>query len=82
MRYKCACCGNYTLIEKHDDICPVCYWQEDIVQEKYPDFEGGANEVNLKQERENYKIFDVSDKMFIDKVRKPFSNELPENNLG
>ena len=82
MRYQCACCGNYTLIEEHDCICPVCRWQEDIVQEKYSDFEGGANEVNLKQARENYKMFSVSDKKAISRARKPFSGELPENNLG
>ena len=80
MCYKCSCCGYYTLIEEYDDICPVCRWQGDIVQEEDPDFEGGANEESLNQARENYKIFGASNRKFVDKVRKPLHEELPENN--
>ena len=81
MRYECSCCGNYTLREESDDICRVCLWQEDIVQREDPKFGGGPNYgVSLNQARENYKEFGVSDLRFIDNVRRPFDEELPENN--
>jgi len=80
LRYKCSCCGYYTLIEKYDDICPVCRWQEDIVQKEDLDFKGGANEVSLNQARDNYKLFEVSDEKFAGRARKPLSKELVENN--
>lgn len=80
MRYKCSCCGCYTLREESDDICRVCAWQEDIVQRKDPDYVSGPNEVSLNQARKNFKLFGVSEKRFIGKGRKPFAEELPENN--
>ena len=80
MRYKCSCCENYTLKEESDEVCQVCYWQEDIVQREDPDFEGGANEESLNQARKNYSTFGAFNREFIDKVRKPLYGELPENN--
>ena len=80
-KYKCPCCGYYTLPElRLYDICPVCNWEDDIVQFQDPDFEGGANEESLNQARENYKDFGAINKKYIDEVRKPLSEELPENN--
>ena len=81
MRYKCSCCGNYTLREESDVVCQVCYWQEDIVQREDPDFEGGANEESLNQARKNYNIWGAYNADFVDKVRKPSHEELPENNI-
>ena len=83
MRYKCECCGYYTLTEESKgnyNICPVCFWEDDIVQLEDPDFSGGANEESLNQARNNYVKFGASDKKFLNKVRKPQYNELPENN--
>jgi hypothetical protein len=45
---KCACCGYYA-VPGYFDICRVCEWQQDDVQENDPDFEGGANEMSLNQ---------------------------------
>lgn len=81
MKYKCSCCGFYTLREESDDICQVCAWQEDIVQREDPDFVGGPNEVSLNQARENYMLFGASEKRFIGKGRKPLAEELPKNNV-
>lgn len=83
MLYKCECCGCYTLPEESTgnyNICPVCYWEDDIVQIEDPDFQGGANEESLNQARNNYKIFGACSRKFIDKVRKPYCKELPEKN--
>jgi hypothetical protein len=34
MKYKCLCCGNYTLPVEPEAavafICPVCYWENDV----------------------------------------------------
>lgn len=82
MRYRCDCCGYYTLEHKRDDICPVCEWQEDIVQKNELDSTGGANyEISLNEAKKNYKKFGVFNKKYIKDVRKPLPEELPENNL-
>lgn len=83
MLFKCECCGYYTLPEEsrgNYNICPVCFWEDDIVQLEDPNFEGGANEESLNQARSNYLHFGVSHKKFIGKVRKPFDYEFPPKN--
>ena len=34
------------------EICPVCFWEDDGVQSKDPDFRGGANKGSLNEARE------------------------------
>ena len=81
MKFQCPCCGYYTLPESRlYDICPVCNWEDDYSQFHNPDFEGGANDESLNQARKNYQEYGVSDKKFIDKIRKPLYDELPEKN--
>ncbi|MCL2474886.1 MAG: hydrolase [Chloroflexi bacterium] len=58
-KYKCACCGNYTLDSEAIgtfEICPTCFWEDDIVQLDNPEYEGGANKVSLNQAKESYKM--------------------------
>ena len=53
---KCACCDKYVLTASSAyEICPVCGWQEDDVQNDDPTFEGGANDMSLNQAREAYR---------------------------
>ena len=46
----CKCCGFRT-VEYYFDICEVCGWQQDDIQEDDPNFEGGANKLSLNQYR-------------------------------
>ncbi|EJL29757.1 hypothetical protein PMI05_01372 [Brevibacillus sp. BC25] len=58
MKYTCPCCGYKTFDLKPPgtvDICPVCYWQDDLHQYFDPDFEGGANNLSLRQSQEALK---------------------------
>jgi len=82
MLYRCECCGFYSLPEESagsDNICPVCYWQDDLVQLEDINFEGGANGVSLNKARKNYALFAASEDKFTGNVRKPLYHELPEN---
>lgn len=79
MRFRCPCCGFYTLPEPAGgsyNICPVCWWEDDPVQMDDEDFEGGANKVSLRQAKKNYMAFGASDERFIDKVREATEDEL------
>lgn len=79
MRYKCPCCGYYTLDHIANgsyDICPVCFWEDDIVQNEDPSFEGGANEPCLIQTRKNFQNFSASEFRLVQHVRKPLPEEL------
>ena len=51
--HKCAVCG--ASVEAYD-ICEVCGWQDDDVQNSKPDFRGGANIMSLNEAREAYRL--------------------------
>ncbi len=53
---QCSCCGQYTL-EKDSifEICKVCGWQDDGLQNDNPDYKGGANKMSLNEAKEAYK---------------------------
>jgi hypothetical protein len=48
----CACCGLPTLPSGSVyEICPLCGWQDDGVQNDDSDFAGGANDQSLNDYR-------------------------------
>lgn len=52
--HPCPCCGFRTLAEEERgsfDICPVCTWEDDLVQYHDPDYRGGANGESLNEAR-------------------------------
>lgn len=52
----CPVCGQYEFEERgSDDICEICGWQDDIVQELNPDEECGENQMSLNQAKEAWK---------------------------
>lgn len=51
----CPVCGSYRFSEKGAyEICPVCGWEDDPVQFKDPDYEGGANGKSLNEARREW----------------------------
>ena len=45
---NCPICGEYEF-EEDFDICPVCEWQHDRVQEGDPTYWGGANDLCINE---------------------------------
>jgi hypothetical protein len=44
----CVCCGHSTAGELGSSaICPVCFWEDDLVQLRWPTLGGGANDASL-----------------------------------
>ena len=80
-RWPCACCGYLTLTEEPSgtyDICPVCFWEQDNVQEGDPSYWGGANRVSLNDARENFKRFGAVEERLVVSVREPTLDEKPD----
>lgn len=79
MKYKCPCCGYYTFDYEPNGsygICPVCFWEDDLIALDDPTFVGGANRVSLQQARLNYKEFGACEKEMLQYVREPNLDEL------
>lgn len=84
-KYKCPCCGFYTLESDAGDgplgeICDVCFWEYDPVAHNKPDKLLGANHITLNEAKKNFQMYGVSEPKFKNKIRKPYKEELPENN--
>ena len=79
-KYPCACCGFLTRLELSNrcyDICPVCFWEDDPVQNDDPEFSGGANIPSLNQARMNFKKYGAMEQRFVKNVRAPYMSEYP-----
>lgn len=57
-KFPCECCGflTYSYDPKGTfDICDICFWQQDDVQEEDPTYRGGANAECLEEAQERFK---------------------------
>ena len=62
MKYTCPCCGYNTFDEPVKgtyDICELCGWEDDLVQNEDPDYEGGANGICLREAQLEFSKEDV-----------------------
>lgn len=73
MNYTCACCGFQTHDEPpgSDEICPICFWQDDAVQLLDPWFSGGANKPNLADAQTTFARRGAVEERLLTHVRKP-----------
>lgn len=52
MKFTCPCCGFKTFDGEAIgtyEICELCNWEDDPIQNKDPDYEGGANGYSLRE---------------------------------
>ncbi|MFJ6780285.1 CPCC family cysteine-rich protein [Streptomyces yangpuensis] len=77
LKYPCVCCGRLTRDEPPGShlICPVCFWEDDILQLRWPDWAVGANRIALVEAQENYQAFGACDERSVEHVRPPLEDE-------
>ncbi len=52
---RCPVCGRYYFTEPRSyEICPVCGWEDDPSQKRWPDMAGGANKESLNEAIRKY----------------------------
>src|ERR1700682_1170637 len=76
-RYPCPCCG-YLVFNRPPgsyDVCPICFWEDDIVQLAFPMMSGGANALSLYAAQQNFERIHVSEELSLPNVRAPLSEE-------
>ena len=77
-KYKCPCCGYYTLgSERKFEICPVCFW-EDTCEIEDPNEYDECNNISLAEARKNFLRFGACKKNMKICCRKPKKNEKQE----
>ncbi|MGE0536251.1 MAG: CPCC family cysteine-rich protein [Pirellulales bacterium] len=55
----CPCCG-FRSISGEYEICAICFWTHDVVQERDPDRRNGANVVSLRDAQKNFDRYGCS----------------------
>lgn len=55
----------------YHDICPVCFWENDPIQNDDENYTGGANDISLLEARSNYRKFGAIKPKYIKNVRPP-----------
>ncbi len=76
-RYPCPCCGHLVFAEApgSDDICMVCFWEDDLGQLRWPHLEEGANAPSLATAQQNYAKHGAIEERFVGDVRPPNADE-------
>jgi len=71
-KVACPCCGYLVFDSRGDyEICPICSWEDDLVQIADPWFEGGANTPSLERSQRNFRTFGAKEERFAACVRDP-----------
>jgi hypothetical protein len=78
--FACPCCGFLTLCEGGGgtfEICPICYWEDDDLQNRDPSYPGGANTLSLREARANFLRYGAMMTEMLQFVRAPLPGERP-----
>lgn len=76
--FPCPCCGYQVFDEPPGsyDICGICFWEDDAIQLRWPDYRAGANRLSLIQAQAEYAKFGAMEHRFIGLVRQPDDGDL------
>ena len=81
MKYKCPCCGYYTLPAAKEEaisyICPVCFWENDVFVLSADEPSDENHGLTLNEGRKNFKSLGACRRDLLDYVRRPRKDELP-----
>lgn len=70
--FPCPCCGYLTMRDLGgSQICPICGWEDDLVQLRWVDWGGGANRPSLIEGQRNYERDGWCEETMVDHVRRP-----------
>jgi hypothetical protein len=75
-KLNCPCCGFLTLTVRYDwSICPVCFWEDDVVGTDVRDPLSPANNMRLSEGQKNYRLYGACRPDMVIHVRAPKPDE-------
>ncbi len=76
--FPCPCCGYRVFARQpgSNERCPVCLWEDDLAQLRFPRMPGSANGVSLEQAQHNFVEFGTAKRRYRGGGREPFDMEL------
>ena len=69
--FPCPCCGYLVFAEKPGsyEICPICFWEDDVSQLRFPTMGGGANRPSLREAQATFAEIGAIEERFLGHVR-------------
>ena len=83
VRYPCPCCGFLTILHVGAGppgtwaICPLCWWEDDLLQSRDPRLPRGANKMSLFEARADFEEWRRAGMPTDPHRRPPLPEELP-----
>ncbi len=80
-KFPCPCCG-YRVFQRqpgNHEKCPICLWEDDLAQLRFPRLPGSANHVSLEQGQQNYAEIGTAERRYRGEGRMPFDEETRES---
>lgn len=75
--FPCPCCGY--VVFRHPpgshETCPICQWEDDLAQLRFPRMPGSANAVSLEEAQHNYREFGAATRRHAIEARTPLEEE-------
>ena len=80
-KYPCPCCGYLVnaLPPGYHEVCPICQWEDELAQLRFPEMPGIANHVCLKEAQKNFINFGASEKLKTLQGRRPSTDDLRDS---
>jgi hypothetical protein len=76
-RSPCPCCGHVVHEGRPGSslICPICFWEDDLLQLRWPLYSGGANKISLIEAQRNFPAIGAKQVERVSLARPPLSGE-------
>ena len=76
-RHPCPCCGHLVFDREpgSHQYCPICRWEDNLVQLRFPRMPGAANTVSLQEGQSNYIAMGAAEKRRRSEVRRPTDDD-------
>ena len=76
-KFPCPCCGYRVFVYQpgSHEKCPICGWEDDLAQLRFPRMTGSANHVSLEEAQHNYQHLGVAERRYSGECRRPDADE-------
>lgn len=63
-RFPCPCCGHlvHAQVPGSNKVCPICGWEDDLAQLRFPLMPGSSNHVSLQEGQRNFQSFGAAER--------------------
>ncbi len=76
-KFPCPCCGHLVFDREpgYHQVCPICLWEDELAQLRFPTMPGVSNAVSLMDAQLNYQRFGVAERKNQGRGRQALAGE-------